>query len=192
MRGIFAIRRMVRNGVYCGSICSSIGEIASVSSSNPATIPYSYSCSFSSVTKPSWSIPISKFQSGQQPSNRNHCSSPSSAGGSRVVTVESEAEFNTLLRKIQDESLPAVFYFTAVWCGPCRFVSPLIGELSEKYTNVTTYKIDIDQEGMGDALAKLNISAVPTLHFFQGGKKVSEIVGADVKLLKTTMEDLYK
>ncbi|CAI9288050.1 unnamed protein product [Lactuca saligna] len=89
------------------------------------------------------------------------------AGRSRVVTIESEAEFNTLLRKIQDESLPTVFYFTAIWCGPCRFVSPLIGELSEQYTNVTTYKIGIDQEGMGDALAKLNIPAMPRLNLLR-------------------------
>ncbi|KAJ0542538.1 putative monodehydroascorbate reductase (NADH) [Helianthus annuus] len=190
MRGIFAVRRMLRNGVYCGSLYSSLGEIASASSSNPATIPYSYS-SLSSVTKPSWSLTVSKFQSGQHPSNRNHFSS-SSSGQSRVVTVESEDQFNSLLRKVQDESLPAIFYFTAVWCGPCRFISPLIGELSEKYTNVTTYKIDIDQEGLRSALEKLDISAVPTLHFFVGGKKVSEIVGADVQRLKTTMESLYK
>ncbi|KAK9067459.1 hypothetical protein SSX86_014788 [Deinandra increscens subsp. villosa] len=192
MRGIFAVRRMLRNGVYCGSLYSSAAEIASATSSNPATIPISYSCSFSSsVTKPSWSIPNSRFQSGQHSSNRNHCSS-SSSGQSRVVTVESEDQFNSLLRKVQDESLPAIFYFTAVWCGPCRFISPLIGELTEKYSNVTTYKIDIDQEGMRSALDKLDISAVPTLHFFVDGKKVSEIVGADVQRLKTTMENLYK
>ncbi|PWA76529.1 thioredoxin [Artemisia annua] len=192
MRGIFAARRMLRNGVYCGSLCSSVAEIT-WSSSNPATIPFSsYSYSFSSsVTKPFWSLPVSKFQSGQLPSNRNHFSS-SSSGESKVVTVESADQFNSVLRKVQDESLPAVFYFTAAWCGPCRFISPLIGELSEQYTNVTTYKIDIDQEGLRGALEKLDIAAVPTLHFFQGGKKVSEIVGADIQRLKTTMEDLYK
>ncbi|XP_071731197.1 thioredoxin O2, mitochondrial-like [Rutidosis leptorrhynchoides] len=191
MRAIFGVRRMLRNGVYCGSLCSSIREIAAASSSNPATIPYSYS--ISSFTKPSWSIPIAKFQFSQQPSNLKHYSSSSSSSGeSRVVNVESEDQFNTLLRKVQDESLPAVFYFTAVWCGPCRFISPLIGELSEKYTNVTTYKIDIDQEDLRGALEKLDIAAVPTLHFFQEGKKVSEIVGADIQKLKTTMENLYK
>lgn len=26
-----------------------------------------------------------------------------------------------------------------------RFISPIVGELSKKYPNVTTYKIDIDQ-----------------------------------------------
>ena len=91
-----------------------------------------------------------------------------------------------------DESLPALFYFTAAWCGPCKiyvleivdicstlalnalfsfaalifishfhsslicnllsplsctgkFISPVIGQLSEKYPHVTTYKIDIDK-----------------------------------------------
>ncbi|XP_076950665.1 thioredoxin O2, mitochondrial-like [Bidens hawaiensis] len=190
MRGILAARRMLRNGVYCGSLFSSVGDIVSASSSNPATItiPYSYSYSVSSVTKPLWSKPISKFQSGQHPSTRNHCSS----GESRVVTVDSEDQFNTLLRKVQDESLPAVFYFTAAWCGPCRLLFPHIVELSEKYTNVTTYKIDIDQEGLRRTLEKLEISSVPTLHFFADGKKASEMVGADIQKLKNTMESLYK
>ncbi|KAH0986119.1 hypothetical protein GBA52_013296 [Prunus armeniaca] len=29
-----------------------------------------------------------------------------------------------------------------------RFISPVIGELSEQYPHVTTYKIDIDEAGM--------------------------------------------
>ncbi|PHT89786.1 Thioredoxin O1, mitochondrial [Capsicum annuum] len=119
-------------------------------------------------------------------------SAPSSSGPSNIVSIESEEQFNTSLRKVQDESLPAIFYFTAVWCGPCRLLSPVIGQLSEKYPHVTTYKIDIDKEGLGNALSKLNIHSVPTLHFFQNGKKASEVIGADVQRLKDTMEELYK
>nr|XP_043618447.1 thioredoxin O2, mitochondrial-like [Erigeron canadensis] len=191
MRGVFAGRRMLRNGVYCGSLFSSLHEFPATTSSAPNPAALIYPTSF--FPKPS-STPI--FRS--HPFNPNHYSTSSSphqmiiTGKSRVISVESEDQFNSLLRKVQDESLPAIFYFTAVWCGPCRFISPLIGELSEKYTKVTTYKIDIDQEGLRGALEKLNIAAVPTLHFFQGGKKVSEIVGADIQKLKTTMEDLYK
>nr|XP_009793201.1 PREDICTED: thioredoxin O1, mitochondrial-like [Nicotiana sylvestris] len=113
-------------------------------------------------------------------------------GPSNIVSIESEEQFNTSLRKVQDESLPAIFYFTAVWCGPCRLLSPVIGQLSEKYPHVTTYKVDIDKEGLGNALSKLNIHSVPTLHFFQNGKKTSEVIGADVQRLKDTMEELYK
>ncbi|CAI9763443.1 unnamed protein product [Fraxinus pennsylvanica] len=38
------------------------------------------------------------------------------------------------------------------------------------------------QEGLGNALSKLNIHSVPTLHFFHYGKKASEVIGADVEL----------
>ncbi|XP_027079155.2 thioredoxin O1, mitochondrial-like, partial [Coffea arabica] len=84
-----------------------------------------------------------------------------------------------------------IVYFTAAWCGPCKFISPVIGQLSEKYPHVTTYKIDIDKDALAEALMKLGIHSVPTIHFFQNGKKASEMVGADVKQLNATMEELY-
>lgn len=109
-----------------------------------------------------------------------------------MVSIESEEQFYDSVRKVEEESQPAIFYFTAVWCGPCRLLSPIIGQLSEKYPHVTTYKIDIDKKGLESAVSKLNIEAVPTLHFFQNGKKAGEVVGADVQRLKDTMEALYQ
>ncbi|XP_060974829.1 thioredoxin O2, mitochondrial isoform X2 [Cannabis sativa] len=91
-----------------------------------------------------------------------------------------------------DESVPAIFYFTAVWCGPCRLISPIIGQLSEQYPHVTTYKIDIDEKDLGKTLSELNITSVPTFQFFQNGKKAAEVIGADAQLLKSTMEKLYE
>ncbi|XP_027184995.1 thioredoxin O1, mitochondrial-like isoform X2 [Coffea eugenioides] len=117
---------------------------------------------------------------------------PKTRGPSKIVSIESEEQLNDSLRKAQDESLPALFYFTAAWCGPCKFISPVIGQLSEKYPHVTTYKIDIDKDVLAEALMKLGIHSVPTIHFFQNGKKASEMVGADVKQLNATMEELYK
>ncbi|XP_059437713.1 thioredoxin O2, mitochondrial [Corylus avellana] len=110
----------------------------------------------------------------------------------KFVLIKSENEFNSTLSKVQDESLPAIFYFTAVWCGPCKLVGPILGVLNNKYPHVTTYKIDIDQEGLGSVLSKLNIASVPTFHFFNNGKKAAEVIGADVIRLKNTMEELYK
>ncbi|KAL9329018.1 hypothetical protein ACSQ67_004021 [Phaseolus vulgaris] len=111
---------------------------------------------------------------------------------SDVVLVNSEEEFNNILTKVQDNSLHAIFYFTAVWCGPCRFISPIVGELSKKYPDVTTYKIDIDQEAIQGTLGKLQITSVPTLHFFQNGKKADVLVGADVARLTNITEKLFK
>ncbi|WCJ28735.1 thioredoxin O1 [Euphorbia peplus] len=120
---------------------------------------------------------------------RNHCSS--SGTSSKIVLIKSEEEFNSSMKNVQDKSLPAIFYFTAVWCGPCKFISPILEEKTKNYPDVTTYKIDIDQEGLGGVLNKLAISAVPTFHLFENGKKAAEIVGADVEKLKDRMEELY-
>jgi len=116
----------------------------------------------------------------------------STSDAPNFVLLKSEDEFNSSLSKVQDESLPAIFYFTAVWCGPCRLLGPMLGVLIEKYPHLTTYKIDIDQEGLGSVLSKLNIASVPTLHFFKDGKKATEIIGADIIRMKNTMEELYK
>ncbi|CAH2059328.1 unnamed protein product [Thlaspi arvense] len=117
----------------------------------------------------------------------------SAAGGENgVIIVKSEEEFTNAMSKAIDGSLPSIFYFTAVWCGPCRLLAPVIEELSKQYPDVTTYKIDIDEGGISNAISKSNITAVPSLHFFKEGSKKAEIVGADVPKLKNLMGELYK
>ncbi|KAK6916991.1 Thioredoxin domain [Dillenia turbinata] len=133
---------------------------------------------------------------------------------SNIFLIKSEDQFNSTITKVQGESLPAIFYFTAVWCGPCKFISPSIIELSKKYPHVTTYKIDIDQTGksghdllvtVSHAILATNCTVSsqcmitedcsdndPTLHFYKNGRKAAEVVGADVDRLKSTMESLYK
>ncbi|XP_056159694.1 thioredoxin O1, mitochondrial-like isoform X1 [Syzygium oleosum] len=123
---------------------------------------------------------------------RTFSSASSPSGSTSMHLVKSEEQFDGVLAKIRDESAPAILYFTAAWCGPCRFMSPAIEALNEKYPHVTTYKIDIDQEGIQDKLMELRIDSVPRLHFFSKGQKVDEIVGADIERLKHTMDRLYK
>ncbi|KAF9689873.1 hypothetical protein SADUNF_Sadunf01G0137700 [Salix dunnii] len=133
----------------------------------------------------------------------------SSSGASNIVLVKSDEELNSGLKNVQEKCSPAVFYFTATWCGPSvefpvwsmlfecsspagKFISPVIEELSKKYPHATIYKVDIDTEGLQNALAKLHVAAVPTLDFYKNGKKETTIVGADVAKLKNTMDSLYR
>ncbi|XP_018685948.2 thioredoxin O2, mitochondrial isoform X2 [Musa acuminata AAA Group] len=101
----------------------------------------------------------------------------SDSGPSNVVLLQDGDQVTAALEKAKDVKLPAIFYFTATWCGPCRAIAPVIEQLSHEFPHVTTYKIDIDQ---------------PTFHFFHDGQKATEVVGADVQRLKNTMENLYK
>ncbi|KAG9438974.1 hypothetical protein H6P81_019139 [Aristolochia fimbriata] len=118
--------------------------------------------------------------------------SSSSSSSSGINIIKAEEEFNDSLKKATDGSLPAIYYFTAAWCGPCRTIAPVIEDLSKKYPDVNIYKIDVDVEGLANVLSNLQISSVPTFHFFHGGSKARELIGADITKLKATMEILYK
>lgn len=137
-------------------------------SSAAATVSYSTLVLSDDKRRPLFNSVITPTISPNLPSTipLNHSrsfSSDSSSGPSKIVSIESEEQLNDSLRKAQDESLPALFYFTAAWCGPCKFISPILGQLSEKYPHVTTYKIDIDQAALAKALSKLDIHAVVLL-----------------------------
>ena len=66
--------------------------------------------------------------------------------------------------------------FYAVWCGPCRMISPIIEQLSEEFSEkVRVIKIDIDKE---NELANMyNIQSVPTVIIFKDGEIHSSEVG---------------
>ncbi|XWS69211.1 hypothetical protein CRYUN_Cryun04dG0160100 [Craigia yunnanensis] len=108
-----------------------------------------------------------------------------------VVSVKLEEELDTALSKAEGQSVPAVFYFTATWCAPCRLIAPVMGELARRNPHVTIYKVDIDEEALASKLNTLNITAVPTVHFFKEGKKEVEVVGGDVTRIVQTMKKLY-
>ncbi|KAG2607824.1 hypothetical protein PVAP13_4NG274800 [Panicum virgatum] len=101
-----------------------------------------------------------------------------------MVVVASADSFATILSKVRDDKQSAVFYYTAVWCGPCRAIAPFVSKLSDKYPQIPVYKVDIDMEGIGTKLGDLRVYSV--------GEKTTEVVGADTKKLEAAMESLHK
>ena len=70
----------------------------------------------------------------------------------------------------------ALIDFSAVWCGPCKMVSPVIDALSEKFAGkVEFYNADVD-ENMGLA-AKYGIQNIPSLMLLKNGEAVDMKVG---------------
>ncbi len=60
--------------------------------------------------------------------------------------------------------LPAVVDFHAVWCGPCRMVTPVMKELAEKYAGrIFVYKVNIDRAP--EVTRALGVTGVPTVLF---------------------------
>lgn len=78
--------------------------------------------------------------------------------------------------QIVSENKMAIVDFWAEWCGPCRMMSPVMEELSKKYTNVTFAKLNVD-ENPGIA-QRFGVQGIPTFIFFRGGKPAASLVGA--------------
>ncbi|XP_050229075.1 thioredoxin O1, mitochondrial-like isoform X2 [Mercurialis annua] len=80
---------------------------------------------------------------------------------SNFVTIKSLKEYNTALENLEDKRLPGILYFTSEWCLSCKsLLSPFLKEESNKYSDVTTYKIDVDEEDLESVLSQLRISSV--------------------------------
>ncbi|XP_065220192.1 thioredoxin-2 [Planococcus citri] len=81
-----------------------------------------------------------------------------------------------------------VIDFFAAWCGPCKFISPKLEELSTVETDVVFLKIDVDEcEDLAEAY---EISSMPTFIFIKNKKKVDSFSGANADKLKEIVEKL--
>lgn len=56
---------------------------------------------------------------------------------------------------------PVLLDFYATWCGPCNLTAEHLKNFSEKYPDITIYKINVEDND--DITKKYNIMSLPTL-----------------------------
>ena len=75
---------------------------------------------------------------------------------------------------------PVMIDFWAVWCGPCRMISPIVDELAAEYDGkVIIGKCNVDDQA--EIAERMKIRNIPTILFFKGGEQVDKHVGAATK-----------
>ena len=81
---------------------------------------------------------------------------------------------------------------SAIWCGPCRIIAPIIEEISDEIQDITVATCDIDDNPQ--IAIDYGIRSVPTFIFFKNGVEVDRMVGAvsKKKLVDKIDENLLK
>ena len=81
---------------------------------------------------------------------------------------------------------PVLLDFWAVWCPPCRMLSPVIEEIAEEYEGrAKVGKINVDEEP--ELAAMFAVENIPTVVVVKNGKVVNTSVGYKPKEQITAM-----
>jgi thioredoxin 1 len=70
--------------------------------------------------------------------------------------------------------------FSAVWCGPCRALAPVMNEIKGQFSNVKFEEYDVDNEV--DEVMKYSITSVPTVIIEKDGVVLERFSGLSSKV----------
>lgn len=82
--------------------------------------------------------------------------------------------------EVLQSAQPVLVDFTAVWCGPCKMLDPIVKQLAEEWDGkVKVVKVDVDDNQ--DLAMAYHIMGVPTLILFVKGQPAQRLSGYQPK-----------
>ncbi len=99
----------------------------------------------------------------------------------KIVYV-SEVNTNNFEEFINNDGINVIDVH-AIWCGPCKVLSPIIDQLASDFTeegsNIRVGKMDADANR--DKIIDLGVTSIPSILIYKGGQLVERHTGAIAK-----------
>ena len=90
---------------------------------------------------------------------------------------------------IIESQAPAIVFFWAAWCGPCKVMMPTFYELAARYQHIAFFRLNVEE--VEELSSIYNIQSLPTFLFFKNGCEIARTIGANKDELEKTVSSFY-
>jgi len=84
------------------------------------------------------------------------------------------------MKNLKIKQMVTVKKFSAVWCGPCRVLAPVMNEIKGQFSNVKFEEYDIDE--YNEVTEKYGVRSVPTVIIEKNGVELQRFSGLSSKI----------
>lgn len=86
-----------------------------------------------------------------------------------------EIKKNNFDEEVLNSDKKVLVDFYAEWCGPCKMIRPILEDIAENDAAVKIASVNVESEE--ELAEKYDVSSIPCLILFEGGKEILRNVG---------------